>query len=73
MSEPRFGDCVRVTCGATGRYLQDGLALYVSAQDNDLCVDEVDLGVPPHPSLPVPNDDALSGASVGLSYRRRSS
>lgn len=70
---PRFGDRVRVKCTATGRYLQDGLALVVSAQDNDLFVDEVDPdGPPPHPSLPVPSDDALHGACAGLRRSARS-
>jgi hypothetical protein len=63
-----FGDRVRVRCGATGRYLDYGLALVVSMQDNDLFIDKIreDAGIPPHPTLPVPTDEAMSGAIVGL-------
>jgi hypothetical protein len=68
VNELKFGDRVRVKCGATGRYLgRYGLALVVSTQDHDLFVDYVDPdGEPPHPTLPVPSSDALSGASAVL-------
>lgn len=68
-----YGDRVRVKCGATGRYLDYGLALVVSAQDNDLFIDGVkeQQDPPPHPTLPVPNDDELRGAIVGLRHSRR--
>ena len=68
---PRFGDRVRVRSGATGRYLRDGLALVVSAQDNDLFIDHVDAhGDPPHPRLPVPSDVELAAAAATLRYSR---
>lgn len=60
---------MRVRGGVTGRYIADGLALYVSTQDNDLFVVEVLAdGVAPHPTLPVPGDDELQGAAAGLRY-----
>lgn len=69
MASPRFGDRVRVRCGATGRYLTDGLALVVSAQDNDLFIDRVKPdGDPPHPTLPAPTDGELSAAGAALRY-----
>lgn len=65
-SYPAWGYRVRTKCGATGRYLIAGYALCVSAQDNDLFVDPVDRnGEPPHPTLPVPSNDALAAAEVG--------
>lgn len=72
---PKWGDRVRVRCGATGRYLGDGLALVVSAQDNDLLIDVVVHPAaphyePPHPTLPVPTDRELSAAACGLRYAR---
>lgn len=70
VSDPRsFGDRVRVKCGATGRYVAYGLALAVSAQDNDLFLDEA-VDAPPHPTLPVPSDDALAGAAEALRHAR---
>lgn len=65
-----YGQRVRVACGATGRYLSDGLALVVSSMCNDLFVDRVnpDDTYLPHPTLPVPSDDALAGAAEALSY-----
>jgi hypothetical protein len=71
VSAPTFGDRVHVKVGATGRYLGHGLALVVSAMDNHLLVAEVADGAPPHPTLPVPSDDALAGAAEGLRFRRR--
>jgi hypothetical protein len=75
--QPRLGDRVRVRCGATGRYLTNGLALYVSVQDNELGIDEINSdGVAPHPTLSVPTDDELRGALAGLitmNVRRESS
>lgn len=69
MTTPRFGDRVRTRSGATGRYLQDGLALYVSAMDNSLVVAEHDPdGDPPHPTLPAPSDEAIEAAAAGLQH-----
>lgn len=67
----RFGQRVRVQCGATGRYVQDDLALVISAQDNELLMDRVDGTGEPHPTLRVPSDDALHGAAEALSYVQR--
>lgn len=66
---PVFGDRVRVRTGATGRYLQDGLAMVISMQDNEPLIDEVADGFP-HPSLPVPTDGELLAACEGLRYAR---
>lgn len=68
---PKYGDRVRVKCTATGRYLRDGLALVVSASSNDLFVDTLHKVQDPHPTLPVPSDDALEGASAAMSYVAR--
>lgn len=68
----RFGQDVRTRCTATGRYIGwyggQHLALFISAQDNDLCVDTVDRSGQPHPSLPVPTDRELCAAAVGIRY-----
>lgn len=70
--EPRYGERVRAQCSATGRYLRDGLVLVVSARDNDLFVDNIHPdGDPPHPTLPVPSDDALAGAAAALRSKTR--
>lgn len=61
---PKFGDRVRVQCSATGRYVSDGWALVVSAQDNELFLDRAVAGEP-HPTLPAPSDDALDAAAAG--------
>jgi len=60
--EPKYGDLVAVRCSATGRYLTDGLALVVSAMDNSLFLDDVDLSREPAPDAVVPPAWALSGA-----------
>ena len=66
-----FGDRVRVKCGATGRYLGTylgaELALAISAMDNDFLIDSVADG-DPHPTLPVPSDDALRAAAEAIHY-----
>lgn len=49
-----FGDPVRTRHGATGRYVGNGLVLYVSAQDNDLAVDDVDETKSPWSESPLP-------------------
>lgn len=77
MSALMFGDRVRMQCTATGRYLgtHDGkaLALGVSAQDNDLFIDEVNLttGDSPSATLPVPSDGQLIAAAAGVRYGRQ--
>jgi hypothetical protein len=75
MSTHRFGDRVRVSCGATGRALGvDDLALFVSCMDNDTCIDTIRTdGDPPHPTLPVPTDDELSACAQGIVFGRRPS
>lgn len=69
----RYGDRVRVACGATGRYLGTfkghELALFVSAMDNSVCIDEVRRdGDPPHPDLLAPSGSELQAACDGLRY-----
>lgn len=67
MSGTRFGNRVRVKCGATGRYVGLGCALVVSVGNNDLFLDAVNpAGEPPHPSLPVPTDQEIAGAAAAL-------
>lgn len=69
MSTPAFGDRVRTRGGVTGRFIGEGLALYVSAQDNDLFVTEVLTdGAPPNMLLPVPGDEAIRAAAAALRY-----
>jgi len=71
VSEPRFGDRVRTRSGATGRYMQDGLAVYVSAMDNGLEIAEYDPdGEPPHPTLPVADDEAVRAAAAAWRYAK---
>jgi hypothetical protein len=65
----RYGDRVRVKCGATGRYVGYGLALVVSAQDNDLFLDEA-TSIAGHPTLPAPSNEALAGAYEALTYAK---
>ena len=61
LTDLNFGDCVKVECTATGRYLGNGKALYVSAMSNDLFEDKVKkpivLGNPYN--LPMPSDKSL--------------
>ena len=61
MSDLKFGDCVKVACSATGRYLGNGKALFVSALDGGLCEDNVKkpivVGNPYN--LPMPDDQSL--------------
>jgi hypothetical protein len=61
-----IGQPVRLRCSATGRYVGAGLGLYVSAQDNDLCLDQVDRDGAPAKGLPLPTDDAVAGAAAML-------
>jgi len=69
--EPRFGDPVRLRCGATGRYLGrgTGLGLFVCAQDNDLGIDEIVLDGEPWDESPLPSLEACTAANVGLYHR----
>lgn len=68
-----YGDRVRLRCSATGRYLGTfndiKLGLFISAMDNSYNIDEVkETGNDPHPTLPVPSDDALDAAHAALRY-----
>lgn len=66
---PKYGDPARAKCSAPGRSLGGRLVLYVSAQDNDLYVDEWDPnGEPVVLNLPMPSNDALRAANAGLRY-----
>lgn len=57
---------VRLRCGATGIYIGHGHGLFVSAQDNDLCIDFVDPDRPPQEGLPTPSDRAVHLAQMAL-------
>lgn len=67
---PQIGDRVKTKCTATGRYIGYGLALFVSAMCNDLCIDRVALDDEPHPDLPVPSDDAAYAAAEAVRHMR---
>ena len=64
------GDLVRARCGATGRYLGNGLVLYVCAMDNSLTLDEVDRTREPARSLPAPSNRELEACLEGLRWAR---
>lgn len=68
MAEVRFGEPARAKCGATGIYLDYGVVLYVSAQDNDLGMDAVDRDREPVAGLPLPSKDEVSAAHVAVVY-----
>lgn len=70
-TEPKYGDLVRVHCSATGRYLADGLAIYVSAQDNDLGIDAIDLDRDPWENAPRVTDRELSAAHTAFTSSKR--
>jgi hypothetical protein len=55
----------RVACGATGRIIRDGLALFVSAMDNSLCFDRAVEGEVWDRS-PLPTDGECEAAYEGL-------
>jgi hypothetical protein len=63
---------VRAKCGATGVDIGSGYCLIVSAQDNDIFVDKIDLAptVEPHPTLPIPTEQEYSGARAVMRYFR---
>jgi hypothetical protein len=68
---PGYGDPVRVGSGVTGRYIDYGLALVVVSTATDLSIDYADTSRgEPDPTLPVPSDDALAGASAALLHAR---
>ena len=62
MKNLAFGDLCRARCSAPARYLGEGLCLFVSAQDNDLCVDHVS-DKPYVGELPLPTDRELCAAA----------
>ena len=74
--DTKYGDRVKVRCGATGRYIgwffDRPWALWVSATDNSLVTDSsVSLDEPnASPNLPVPSDPELSAAYSALSAAR---
>lgn len=67
---PAFGALVRAKCNATGIYIGaiagKDWVLFVSAMDNDLCIDELGQGEP-HPGLPRPTGREGAAALYGLS------
>lgn len=64
-----LGDYCRAKCGAPARYVADGFCLFVSAQDNELCLDRVGVGKG-CPLLPHPNLYQLEGAKAAVYSRR---
>ena len=62
---------VRLKCGATGVDLGHGYGLFVSAQDNDIAMDEISTdpyGDPPQKGLPIPPKDSISAGRLAVSY-----
>ena len=55
----KIGETVRVKCTAIGRYIGNGLAVYVSAMDNDQVIDEVVCRDSNEHDLPIISDDDL--------------
>ena len=71
---PKYGEPTRAKCSAPGRYLTDHLVLCVSAQCNDLFIDEWDPdGKPFETWMVVPSDDAIRGAMAALQHRAKRS
>jgi len=65
----KTGDICRARCTAPARYLQDGLCLFVSAQDNDLGIDVAAPATGGEDRLPLPSDDHVEGARVALGFK----
>jgi hypothetical protein len=62
----QFGQFCRAKCSAPARYIALGKCLYVSAQDNSLCVDDARPAVGGEDRLPHPSDDDLHEAGIKL-------
>lgn len=67
----KFGDVCRARCSAPARYIGSGKALFVSAMDNDLGINDAIEPIGGEERLPLPSDDALKGAAIGLSLGSR--
>lgn len=73
MSEPTYGEHVRVQCGAIGRYLDYGLALVVSAEDGgvlfvDVFIERVGPEGASAKDRRLPGWSEMSGAITALRY-----
>jgi len=64
----KSGDLCRTNAGAPSRYLDHGLGLWVSSQDNDLCISEVAPVVSEPTKQPVPSDEEVRAALVALRW-----
>lgn len=62
----KFGDPVRTKQGATGRYINDNVVLYVSAQDNDLSIASPDFTKGPWKDSPLPTMEECYAFRMGL-------
>lgn len=62
---------VRLKCGATGVDLGYGYGIYVSAQDNELSMDEIvtdPYADAPWRDTPIPSEDKILAARMVLGY-----
>jgi hypothetical protein len=68
----KFGDECRAACTAPARYLDDGLCVWVSAQNNDIMVSPTDGNGPQTANgLPLVSDEALEAAMAMHRHRAR--
>lgn len=54
----------RLKCGATGEDIGGGLGLFISAQDNDYGVDEINPDGEPQLDLPAPHPEVVSACKA---------
>ncbi len=66
----RLGDICRAKCTAPARYVDKGLCLYVSAQDNEIMMDKAAPAKGGEKRLPLPSDEMLQGAWAALLHVR---
>jgi len=55
----QFGEIVRLKCTAIGRYMCNGKGVFISAMDNDRCIDDVVGRCSNKHNLPVVTDEEL--------------
>lgn len=63
-----LGDHCRTTSGAPARYVGYGLCLYISCQDNELCMHRCRPATGGEAELPQPFDDEVHAALVAVDY-----
>ena len=67
MSELAPGAFCRAACSAPARYIGDGWCIFVSAVDNNLCLDRVNpAGLLPPKGAVLPHIEAARGALVAM-------